>query len=93
MATIEGLMDFGGMDNSPTLELMLEAAKSWLADAGVSPRENYSSYDLAVYRLATHYYDTRGNQEADRDLVPPTVISLMHQLRSAPPAQGTEAGA
>lgn len=91
--TIDGLKDFGGHSastaNTTTLELCMQAAVDWLAAAGVSARSNSSAYDLAVYRLATHYYDTRGNQEADRDAVPPTVVSLMHQLRSAPPAGDT----
>lgn len=87
MVNIEGLKDFASIDPNAadaTLKLCMDAAVKWLTAAGVSPRNDDASYDLAVYRLATHYYDTRGNQEADRDNVPPTVISLMHQLRSMP---------
>ena len=88
-ATLNGLKDFAGTDPNvadTTLQLCMDAAICWLSAAGVAPRTGDAAYDLAIYRLATHYYDTRGNQEAARDDVPPTVMSLMHQLRSEPEA-------
>jgi len=87
--TIDGLKGFAATDPNvadTTLQLCMDAAICWLNAAGVKPRDSDASYDLAVYRLATHYYDTRGNQEAGKDDVPPTVMSLMHQLRSEPEA-------
>jgi len=88
-ATLDGLKSFAGIDPNvadTTLQLCMDAAICWLIAAGVKPKTGNAGYDLAVYRLATHYYDTRGNQEVARDDVPPTVMSLMHQLRSEPEA-------
>ncbi|MEG1358375.1 MAG: head-tail connector protein [Clostridia bacterium] len=94
VSDLEMLRLFGGYDpdvEDAVLELSLEAARQWLADAGATePATGNATYKLALYRLATHFYDTRGNTDAVRDAVPPTVFGIMHQVRSTPKQGGSE---
>lgn len=63
----------------------MEAAQVWLENAGVARMEDNRLYDMAVYQLATHFFDNRGVvAEGGVNEVPLGVFSIMHQLRNAP---------
>lgn len=66
-ATVDGFKAWAvvaGDAEDQSLELSLQAAKGWFANAGVPelPEDDQNSYlyVLGVYMLATHYYDNRG---------------------------------
>ncbi|MDL2317666.1 head-tail connector protein [Eubacteriales bacterium OttesenSCG-928-A19] len=85
-------------DPGELLEACMESAQLWLEGAGVPRMEKNRLYDMAVYMLATHYYDRRGAIYEDNrgsvskssEHVPFGVMSIMHQLRTMPPESGSD---
>lgn len=68
--------------DSELLELCMKSAQEWLANAGVPRRQDDQLYDLAVYMLATHYFDNRGViADGNTTEIPMGVMSIVHQLR------------
>ena len=64
-ATVDGLCKAYGYgsdaDWQPGVAAMcLDAAKEYLANAGVKERKSSTLYDLAVYMLTMHWYENRG---------------------------------
>lgn len=87
MLTLEAAKRFASLDpdsDDTVIQLCMDAAIKWFEDAGVPRGTNAKTYELGVYRLASHYYDNRGTTDQAADLVPPTVFSVMHQLRNDP---------
>ncbi len=87
MADITGFKRYACLDpdtDDVLPKLCLEAAIEWAADADVPKREDSAKYDLMVYCLATHMHEARGNVEAALATIPPTVFSILHQLRNTP---------
>lgn len=90
MADIGGLRRYiGGDPDMPedevtNLKLFLAAALNWWRNAGVEePVGDSDLYDLGVYMLAAHWYNTRGATTAtDLKDVPHSVYSIKHQLSS-----------
>lgn len=86
MPSIEELRRYAVLDpdgDVATLNMCMEAAKQWFANAGVAePTEPNKLYDLGVYMLAVHYFDNRGAIGSKNDeQLPLGVFSIMHQLR------------
>lgn len=87
MLSLETLKRFAALDpdaDDTVIQLCMDAAIKWFEDAGVPSGTVAKTYELGVYRLASHFYDNRGNTDQAADLVPPTVFSVIHQLRNAP---------
>lgn len=62
--------------------LCMDAAQTWLKNAGVPRMEQNSLYDVAVYELGQHYFDNRGVMaDVNPQQLPLGVVSIMHQLR------------
>ena len=101
MPDINTLARYAAANSSTDTELLsrcMEAAQTWLQNAGVARRTDDQLYDLAVYMLATHYFDNRGvAAEGSTAEIPMGVMSIMHQLRldtsAATCASGTDGGA
>lgn len=88
MPNLQHLMRYANVTQDTDTGLLgdcMEAAQVWLENAGVARMTDNRLYDMAVYMLATHYYDNRGVvAENGTDHVPLGVFSIMHQLRSTP---------
>lgn len=88
MADIKGLRRYIGADPDmpedevTNLKLFLAAAVNWWLNAGVDgPEDDTELYDLGVYMLAAHWYNTRGATSAtDLKDVPHGIYSIKHQL-------------
>lgn len=88
MADIKSLRRYIGADPDmpedevTNLRLFLTAAISWWLNAGVEESEDDTElYDLGVYMLAAHWYNTRGATSAiDLKDVPHGIYSIKHQL-------------
>lgn len=90
MADIKGLRCYVGADPDmpedevTILRLFLAASISWWLNAGVEePEDDPELYDLGVYMLAGHWYNTRGATSATglKD-VPHGIYSIKHQLET-----------
>ena len=84
-ADINLVRRFAGADpdeDSAVLQLCLEAAKEWYAQAGVpcASAVSESLYDFWVANLAAWMYDNRGNADAAA-AVPAYIVASVHQLR------------
>ena len=86
-ATLDGLCKSYGYgtdaDWQPEVaQMCLDAAKEYLANAGVKERLQSPLYDLAVYMLTMHWYDNRGVQVIGqvRGEIQMGVRSIIHQL-------------
>ena len=67
-----------------TVSLYLEAAQQYMKNAGVpEPKPGDVLYDLAVYQLATYYYDNRGPAPVGpmRQVPVQGLQGIIHQLR------------
>lgn len=78
--------------NDEELTLYLEAAKTWLLNAGVPILDGNALYTLAVYMLATHWMDNKGvvAESNNATHTPLGVLSIMHQLRSTPESEASQ---
>ena len=100
MADVSGLREHAVLDGDVTnaqLELYLNAAMGYLkgagvvepsgSEAGASPLEA-DLYDLAVYQVATHYYEQRGL--IGQSVAPEVfgVQGIIHQLQGYFTGQG-----
>ena len=85
MADINLVRRFAGADpdeDSTVLQLCLDAAVEWYAQAGVpAAGANGSLYDFWVANLAAWMYDNRGNADAAA-AVPAYIVASVHQLRT-----------
>ncbi|MBQ8537832.1 MAG: phage gp6-like head-tail connector protein [Clostridia bacterium] len=63
-------------------QMCMDAAKEYLANAGVKERQDSPLYDLAVYMLTMHWYDNRGIQIVGqiRGELLLGIRSIIHQL-------------
>lgn len=89
MADLNGLKRYAAV-NDETDEALLEdtmyAAIRALEAAGVAERIDDKLYDLAVYQLATHYFDHRGvvQENGSSQQIPLGLQGIVHQLRYEP---------
>lgn len=86
MATLAGFKAYAVENDCSDgeMQLFLDAAKEWFANAGVpEPMDVSPLYDLGVYRLATYYMDNRGPQLEGRmpDAVPYGIQGIALQLK------------
>lgn len=85
MVSVRGMREFGYADaetfQSDVAVRCLNAAKEYLANAGVRERES-ALYDQAVYMLAMHWYDNRNVDIIGqvRGEVSHGLQSIIHQL-------------
>lgn len=93
MVTLNGMQAYGYADDlsfDKNIALnCLNAAKEYLANAGVKERESFL-YEQAVYMLAMHWYD---NRELDiigqvRGEISYGVNAIIHQLANTPLGNG-----
>lgn len=64
------------------LQTLIEAAKSYLAGAGIAdPAADDQRYALAVKALVLHYYDYRGLTESPAPSAIPGIRNLIIQLK------------
>ena len=83
MADLAGLRTYAveGDLTDADYQLALDAAKGYLANGGVTEREDDALYDLGVYRLATYYLDNRA-PGGDVSHVPYGIQGIILQLRA-----------
>ena len=71
MANLNGLRGYaviGAEESDTELNLYLEAAMAYAANAGVpEPDDDDALYDLLVYRIATFYHDHKAFPEQGKD--------------------------
>ena len=89
MASLDGLKRYASAHDETDAALLGEcmlAAMRALESAGVNQREGDALYDLAVYQLATHYYDNRGVmvENGSPAQIPLGLQGIVHQLRYEP---------
>lgn len=91
MADLNGLKRYAAVNDETDEALLTEtmqAAIRALEAAGVAERFGDSLYDLAVYQLATHWFDRRGvvMENGAAMQIPLGLQGIVHQLRYEPGA-------
>lgn len=93
MIDLEGVKSYLRIDiadDDGSIQVMLDAAVSYLENAGVRQRADSEIYDLAVCMLVSHWYENR-EAVGKTDCLVFGLLGIIHQLRLSDEGSGNGA--